>query len=102
MLTNEFCVREKFWEKDPHTHSPPPLSVVGVSNTFHILISCPFSKKVWTKTSSSLRQRSIWTGDTLELAWKNWSRYPRNKELKTLPLLISWGIWLAHNATIFK
>jgi hypothetical protein len=36
MLTNEFCVRGKFWEKDPHTHSPPPpppLSVVGVSNT---------------------------------------------------------------------
>jgi hypothetical protein len=32
MLTNEFCVRGKFWEKDPHTHSPPPLSVVGVSN----------------------------------------------------------------------
>jgi hypothetical protein len=36
MLTNEFFVRGKFWEKDPHTHSPPPppppLSVVGVSN----------------------------------------------------------------------
>jgi hypothetical protein len=24
MLTNEFYVRGKFWEKDPHTHSPPP------------------------------------------------------------------------------
>jgi hypothetical protein len=34
MLTNEFCVRGKFWEKDPHTHSHPPLSVVGVSNNF--------------------------------------------------------------------
>jgi hypothetical protein len=38
----------------------------------------------------------------LELAWKNWSRDPRNKELKALPILISWGIWLAWNATIFK
>jgi hypothetical protein len=28
-----FCARGKFWEKEPHTHSPPPLSVVGVSNT---------------------------------------------------------------------
>jgi hypothetical protein len=27
-----FCARGKFWEKEPHTHSPPPLSVVGVSN----------------------------------------------------------------------
>jgi hypothetical protein len=33
MLTKEFCVRGKFWEKHPHTHSPPPLSVVGVYNT---------------------------------------------------------------------
>jgi hypothetical protein len=41
MLTNEFCVRGKFWEKDPHTHSPPPpLSVVGVSNKL-IFISIP-------------------------------------------------------------
>jgi hypothetical protein len=28
-----FCARGKFWEKEPHTHSPPPLSVVGVSNS---------------------------------------------------------------------
>ena len=71
-------------------------------STFHILISCPFSKKVWTKNSSSLRRRCIWTGDTLELAWKNWFRDPRNKELKALPLLINWGILLARNATISK
>jgi hypothetical protein len=30
-----FCARGKFWEKEPHTHSPPPLSVVGVSNSKH-------------------------------------------------------------------
>ena len=31
-----FCARGKFWEKEPHTHSPPtPLSVVGVSNTMN-------------------------------------------------------------------
>jgi hypothetical protein len=64
-------------------------------STFHILISCPFSKKVWTETSSSLRKRCIWDGNTLELAWKVWIRDPRNKEIKALPLLISWGIWLA-------
>jgi hypothetical protein len=29
MLTNEFCVKGKFWEKDPHTHSPPPPSKCG-------------------------------------------------------------------------
>jgi hypothetical protein len=71
-------------------------------STFHILISCPFSMKVWTEASLSLRKNCIWNGDTLEMAWKNWSRDPRNKEIKALPLLISWGIWLARNAEIFK
>jgi len=32
-----FCARGKFWEKEPHTHSPPPLSVVGVSNNYKLL-----------------------------------------------------------------
>jgi hypothetical protein len=35
MLTKKFCVRENIWEKEPHTHSPPPLSVVGVSNNWY-------------------------------------------------------------------
>ena len=38
MLTKYFLCRRKFWEKDPHNHSPHPPSVVGVSN------SCVFSK----------------------------------------------------------
>jgi ribonuclease HI len=71
-------------------------------STFHILITCPFTMKVWTETSSSLRKICIWNGDSLELAWKNWTCDPRNKEIKSLPLLISWGIWLARNARIFK
>ena len=25
MLTNEFCVKWKFWENKPHTHSPPSM-----------------------------------------------------------------------------
>ena len=31
-LLDECQARGMFWEKEPHTHSPPPLSVVGVSN----------------------------------------------------------------------
>jgi fructose-bisphosphate aldolase class 1 len=34
-----FCARGKFWEKEPHTHSHPPLSVVGVSNRLGEYIS---------------------------------------------------------------
>jgi len=58
--------------------------------------------KVWTEMSSSLRKNFLWKGDSLELAWKNWTCDPRNKDIKSLPLLLRWGIWLARNARIFK
>jgi hypothetical protein len=38
----------------------------------------------------------------LEQAWKASIHDPRFKELKSLPLIISWGIWLARDAAIFK
>jgi hypothetical protein len=79
-----------------------PLCQNSNESTLHILISCPFAKKVWTETSTNLRQRCDWDEISLELAWKAWIRDPSHKELKALPLLISWGIWLARNAIIFK
>jgi hypothetical protein len=32
MLIDEFLCKREVLEKEPHTRSPPPLSVVGVSN----------------------------------------------------------------------
>jgi hypothetical protein len=70
--------------------------------TLHILITCPFTIKVWTETSVSLKQNCLWAGESMESAWKTWTDTPGNKDFKALPLLISWGIWLARNSEIFK
>jgi ribonuclease HI len=44
----------------------------------------------------------VWRGPSLEQAWKDWLQVPKFKKIKALPLLVSWGIWLARNSTIFK
>jgi hypothetical protein len=66
--------------------------------TIHLLITCPFTTKVWTETSVSLRHNCLWTGESMESAWKTWTNTRGNKGIKALPLLLSWGIWLARNS----
>jgi hypothetical protein len=41
-------------------------------------------------------------GTSLEQAWKNWLQENRHKELKALPPIVFWGIWLARNSTTFQ
>jgi hypothetical protein len=74
MLTNEFCVRGKFWEKDPHTRSPPPppppLSVVGVSN----IPSTTHQGSLWRSQKRKERlQGSLYTG------WRSAPLFPTHR-----------------------
>jgi hypothetical protein len=68
----------------------------------HILISFPFTLKVWREVSLLLRQQCEWNGPTLESTWENWLQDASHKNLKALPLIISWGVWLARNLAIFQ
>ena len=43
-----------------------------------------------------------WEGISVNSAWETWWRSFSRSKLKTLPLLIIWGIWLARNGAIFK
>jgi hypothetical protein len=54
------------------------------------------------KTFKSLAQTFTRDGNYLESTWKAWIQDPSLKQIKALPLLICWGIWLARNAEIFK
>jgi len=38
----------------------------------------------------------------MEQAWNSWLQVPTHKKIKSLPLLIYWGIWLERNYVIFK
>ena len=75
----------------------------GDSETLnHILITYPFTKKVWSEFALLLRQRCEWNGQTLDSTWKSWLLEVSHKTLKALPLLINWGVSLARNRAIFQ
>jgi hypothetical protein len=38
----------------------------------------------------------------MEEAWKFCLAQPMNRNIKALPLILNWGIWLAKNAMIFQ
>jgi hypothetical protein len=44
----------------------------------------------------------IWDGPIVELAWQVWCHDLAHKKIKSLPLIICWGIWLARNKAIFQ
>jgi hypothetical protein len=57
---------------------------------------------VWSEVSSTLNFPFQWEGHTLEQAWKNWWENSTYKTYRLLPLLITWGVWIARNESIFK
>jgi hypothetical protein len=75
----------------------------GVEETnFHLSLACPFSQHTWLECSTSLQRYCKWQGQTIEEAWKQWLQDPKNNNIKSLPLLINWGVWLSRNSSIFK
>ena len=50
----------------------------------------------------ALGQHVSWVGDSLEGDFLRWWRMGATKALRALPLIISWGVWLAKNDVIFN
>lgn len=68
----------------------------------HILITCPYTIKVWFVMEILIGQMNVWVGCTLLLYFKNWYHQGALYNYQTLPLLIARGIWLAKNVAIFQ
>ena len=68
----------------------------------HLFISCPFSAAVWKGCMRQVGLNHRWDGNSVSGAWDFWWRFFSRSKLKSLPLLITWGIWLARNGAIFK
>jgi hypothetical protein len=62
----------------------------------------PFFFQTWRVVSSSLGFSCNWLGPSIEEAWRTWVQDHIFKNIKALPLIILWGIWIARNASIFK
>jgi hypothetical protein len=71
-------------------------------SSIHLFLNCRYINKVWMEISRLLNLQCLWEGRDLEHSWHTWWNNKDYKHLKSLPLLVIWGVWLARNSFIFK
>ena len=46
--------------------------------------------------------QNVWVGDDIEEAFRIWCANKDIKNIRYVPLIISWGVWLAINSKLFE
>lgn len=67
----------------------------------HLFLKCPFAKRIWGEAQNLLQKQLRWEGDTLLGAWEKWWKHHKEGNLRNLPPIIYWGVWIARNRCIF-
>lgn len=67
----------------------------------HLFLSCPITQHVWQQLYQLLNISIRWQGENFNSTWKYWWDNAVEHKLHNLPLLVCWGIWIAHNKQIF-
>jgi hypothetical protein len=75
------------------------LCLIEAETTDHLFIKCPYTRKVWDLIASVLNFKTFWDGPTLADCFESWTR--REHNLKQLPSLVCWTIWLDKNLKSF-
>lgn len=70
-------------------------------STTHLFLHCTTLHTLWQILSSSIHFTGQWTGNDLGRVWDDWSNRHKGSKLQSLPLIVSWYIWLASNRSIF-
>ena len=71
-------------------------------NTQHLFLFCPFNSSLWAETLSLINIPLLWHGDDISKAWNHWWQEASNDKVRSIPLLIAWGTWIARNKVIFN
>eukprot|EP00253_Pinus_taeda_P026324 PITA_26324 len=79
-----------------------PLCKDSVESAQHLFLFCPFNTSLWAKTLRLLKIPFRWEGQGLLEAWQKWWNEATNIRERAIPLLVTWGPWLARNQVIFK
>jgi hypothetical protein len=66
----------------------------------HLFIKCPFTRQVWDIITLDQNLNTIWEGTTISACYDYWST--RECNLKHLPSLVYWFIWLDRNKKFFE
>lgn len=79
-----------------------PLFLLDSETIFHLFVACPYARKVWDEAQRILQIRQKWEGMFFQATWEYWWNHFTEKNLRNLPPIICWGIWITRNKSIFK
>eukprot|EP00253_Pinus_taeda_P010381 PITA_10381 len=79
-----------------------PLCKNETESIHHLFIHCPFTKRVWIETLVLIRTNCNWEGASLKVTWESWWNQNMEGNLRNLPPIITWGVWIARNKAIFQ
>eukprot|EP00253_Pinus_taeda_P023807 PITA_23807 len=68
----------------------------------HLFLNCQETKKIWGEAGKLLNKSFDWAGGNMTEAWSNWWQQHPEGNMRNLPLIISWGVWIAKNKSIFQ
>jgi hypothetical protein len=67
----------------------------------HLFVHYPFTKAIWTNIKLVHGISESWDGSKINESLNSWLSSPSTSSHKSLPLITTWGIWLAINHAIF-
>eukprot|EP00253_Pinus_taeda_P016222 PITA_16222 len=79
-----------------------PLCKKYSETIFHLFLGFPFTKKVWEEVQKLLKKQLSWEGGTILAAWEQWWSHRLEGNMRNLPPIICWGVWIARNRSIFN
>lgn len=78
------------------------LCKVDTESIPHLFINYRLTKEVWKELSAVYGKHFGWEGETVELALGRWMADRSLKSFNSLPAVVSWGIWIYRNRSIFE
>eukprot|EP00253_Pinus_taeda_P001598 PITA_01598 len=68
----------------------------------HLFTSCPVSLRIWGELIGLLNINAQWESVQMDEAWRNWWNKHPDGNLRNLPPIFFWGLWLARNKCLFQ
>eukprot|EP00253_Pinus_taeda_P032437 PITA_32437 len=78
-----------------------PLCKAKSETIRHLFLACPSVKKVWAEVGKLINKQVVWEGENFQEVWDKWWRQYPEGNMRNLPPIICWGVWISRNRSIF-
>eukprot|EP00253_Pinus_taeda_P002838 PITA_02838 len=79
-----------------------PLCKLEGESINHLFTSCAVSSRIWEELVCLLKLKAQWGFAPLEMAWSKWWHNHPEGNLRNLPPIFFWGVWLTRNKSVLQ